>query len=145
MENTFCTIIYILLICQFPSYLKITTQYIATYNIIETRCLKYTDDLVLMSTSKEGLQKCRNNLKSYCDKWKLEINTKKTKVVSRYQELTTKKQLLTVSRKTTNLFIPPPPPPELGRRPITVNILYQAIKYFLRLPYLNKDRLLYKS
>ena len=28
---------------------------------------------------------------------------------------------------------------------MTVNIQYQAIKYFLRLPYLNKDLLLYKS
>ena len=66
--------------CQIPSYLKTTTQYYID-NIIETNCLKYADDLVLMSTSTESLQKCLNNLESYCGKWKLEINTKKPKVV----------------------------------------------------------------
>ena len=220
-------------------------------NTIATSCLKFADDLTLMSTSKEGLQKCLNNLESYCDKWKLKINTKKTKVlifnrqgslitkhpflykqkrievVREYKylgfvfacsgstnagitnlinqakkawfsiqhylsssknknidtylklfdslvkpillyaceawadslkidnniknlllknklekfQLTVLKQLLTVSRKTTNLSILL----ELGRYPITINMQYQAIKYFLRMSYLDKDRLLYKS
>ena len=50
-------------------------------NTISLSCLKYADDLVIMSTSKNGLQNCLNNLETYCDKWKLEINTKKTKIM----------------------------------------------------------------
>ena len=34
-----------------------------------------------MSTSAEGLQKCLNKLETYCDKWKLQVNFKKTKVI----------------------------------------------------------------
>ena len=41
--------------------------------------LLYADDLVLISESKEGLQKQIDTLHNYCKKWKLKINTKKTK------------------------------------------------------------------
>ena len=41
----------------------------------------YADDLVLMSVSKEGLQKCLDDLHSYCKKWKLKVNTDETKVL----------------------------------------------------------------
>ena len=41
----------------------------------------YADDTVLFASSKEGLQKCLDGLKQYCDKWKLEVNADKTKVV----------------------------------------------------------------
>ena len=43
--------------------------------------LKYADDLVLISSSQEGLQSCLNNLSDYCKKWKLKINTLKAKVM----------------------------------------------------------------
>ena len=43
-----------------------------------TNVLMYADDLVLMSTSKEGLQKCLDDLNIYCKKWKLKVNTDKT-------------------------------------------------------------------
>ena len=39
----------------------------------------YADDLIIMSTSHEALQKCLHNLEDYCDKWKLEVNMKKNK------------------------------------------------------------------
>ena len=42
-------------------------------------CLMWADDIILMSETKEGLQNCLNNLNEYCQKWKLEINLKKTK------------------------------------------------------------------
>ena len=42
-----------------------------------TNVLIYADDLVLMSVSKEGLQKCLDDLQVYCNKWKLKVNTKK--------------------------------------------------------------------
>ena len=41
----------------------------------------YADDLVLMLASKEGLQKCLDDLNIYCKKWKLEVNTDKTKIL----------------------------------------------------------------
>ena len=43
--------------------------------------IMYADDTVLFSDTEEGLQKCLNGLKAYCDKWKLQINTEKTKVM----------------------------------------------------------------
>ena len=41
--------------------------------------LMYADDLIIMSPTQEGLQKSINALSEYCKKWKLNINTKKTK------------------------------------------------------------------
>ena len=43
--------------------------------------LMYADDLILISESKEGLQKQINKLSEYCDKWKLEVNVKKSKIM----------------------------------------------------------------
>jgi len=45
-------------------------------------CLLYADDLVLLSESKEGLQKSIDNLDSYSKKWFLEVNFKKTKCLT---------------------------------------------------------------
>ncbi len=44
--------------------------------------LAYADDLVLISTSKTGLQKALYATAEYCSKWKLEINYKKTKCMT---------------------------------------------------------------
>ena len=44
-------------------------------------CLMYADDLVMLSESPEGLQKCLDKLKEYTIEWGLEINEKKTKVL----------------------------------------------------------------
>ena len=41
----------------------------------------YADDLVLMSQTKERLQKCLDRLYEYCQKWKLVVNTDKTKIM----------------------------------------------------------------
>ena len=43
--------------------------------------LMYADDLVLISRSKEGLQRQIDALQEYCQKWKLDINIKKTKTM----------------------------------------------------------------
>ena len=37
--------------------------------------------MILISTSKEGLQNSLNALSDYCKQWKLTLNTKKTKIV----------------------------------------------------------------
>ena len=44
-------------------------------------CLLYADDLVLLSESEAGLQKCLTKLKLYTKRWKLKINYKKSKIM----------------------------------------------------------------
>ena len=44
-------------------------------------CLLYADDLVLLSKTREGLQKQLHNLDEYCKKWSLKINLSKTKIL----------------------------------------------------------------
>ena len=51
------------------------------------------------------------------------------------------KQILGMSRKTTNLAILL----DLGRYPISTYMHYQAIKYFSRLSSINSERLLYEA
>ena len=43
--------------------------------------LLYADDIVLLSQSKKGLQNSLNALYDYCDCWKLQVNTDKSKVI----------------------------------------------------------------
>ena len=43
--------------------------------------LLYADHLILISETRRGLQSCLDNLQAYCQKWKLTVNNKKTKVV----------------------------------------------------------------
>ena len=43
--------------------------------------LPYADDLFLISETKTGLQSCLENMQAYCQKWKIAINNKKTKVM----------------------------------------------------------------
>ena len=44
-------------------------------------CLLYADDLVILSESKSGLQASLDKLDGYCDKWALEENINKTKIM----------------------------------------------------------------
>ena len=44
-------------------------------------CLMYADDVVLLSSSKEGLQHSLSSLQKYCDSWNLKINIEKTKIL----------------------------------------------------------------
>jgi hypothetical protein len=46
---------------------------------LEFNSMSWADDLVLFSTSAEGLQTCLDRLQSYCFKLGLQVNTKKTK------------------------------------------------------------------
>ena len=43
--------------------------------------LLYADDAVLIADSKDELQLALNGINSYCSKWRMEINTSKTKVI----------------------------------------------------------------
>lgn len=44
-------------------------------------CLMYADDLILLSRSELGLQVLLNRLGDYCRKWRMDVNTDKTKVM----------------------------------------------------------------
>ena len=48
---------------------------------IKINALMYADDLILLADSEKGLQKQIDKIEKYCEKWKLEINTKKTKIM----------------------------------------------------------------
>ena len=48
---------------------------------IDINCLLYADDLVLISQSQDSLQNALDHLDGYCRKWKLTINTTKTKPI----------------------------------------------------------------
>ena len=50
-------------------------------NDLKISCLLYADDLVLLSESPEGLQKCLDRLSEYTEKWDLKINLSKTKIL----------------------------------------------------------------
>ena len=43
--------------------------------------LLYADDLILMSSSMEGLNQCLEKLRLYCITWKMEVNLKKSQVI----------------------------------------------------------------
>ena len=43
--------------------------------------LLYADNIIIFSESAEGLQTGLDILKDYCDKWKLTVNTNKTKIM----------------------------------------------------------------
>ncbi len=43
--------------------------------------VSWADDLITISTSRSGFQHCLNKLQEYCDKWQLEINISKTKIM----------------------------------------------------------------
>ena len=43
--------------------------------------LLFADDQALFSTTPEGLQSMLSNIEIYCNKWQMQINTAKTKVM----------------------------------------------------------------
>ena len=44
-------------------------------------CLMFADDIVMLSESKEGLQKCLQKLEKYTSDWDMTVNKKKTKIM----------------------------------------------------------------
>ena len=46
------------------------------------QCLMYADDLVILSESKEGLQRSMSKIEQYTNNWDMKLNEKKTKVVT---------------------------------------------------------------
>jgi hypothetical protein len=50
-------------------------------DMLKLYLLMYADDICLFSKSADGLQQGLNFLQDYCDKWKLTVNTVKTKIM----------------------------------------------------------------
>ena len=48
---------------------------------IGINCLLYADDLLILSETEKGLQRCMSILEQYCNRWKLEVNLDKTKAI----------------------------------------------------------------
>ena len=79
--DTLGTIIFNLYIHDLPSIFSFDGNDPIVVDHTQINCLIYADDLVSMSTSAEGLQDCLNKLATYCNKWKLQVNLKKTKII----------------------------------------------------------------
>jgi hypothetical protein len=52
-----------------------------TLETLSLNCLRFADDILLLSESAEGLQKSLDKLSEYCKKWQLSVNVKKTKAI----------------------------------------------------------------
>ena len=55
----------------------------------------YADDIVLLSKSSEEMQNNLSELSKYCTKWKLDINTSKTKILQFNKSKNDKKKVFT--------------------------------------------------
>ena len=64
-----------------PNYLMSNSTDPVSLQNDSLNCLMYADDLVLLSTTAEGLQKCIDKVKEYCQNWKLNLNVQKTKII----------------------------------------------------------------
>ena len=75
-------ILFNLYINDLPSHLSKLNADPVTIGPSKLNCLLYADDVILLSTTKSGLQKCIDAIKSYSEQWKLEINLNKTKTLT---------------------------------------------------------------
>lgn len=63
-----------------PSYFDSTCDPVSLHNS-SLNIFMYADDVVLLSTSEQGLQNCVNKLSNFTKDWKMTVNIKKTKVL----------------------------------------------------------------
>ena len=59
-----------------PTLIQSSTD-VSLLSDIKVPCLFWADDLVLISTTKEGLQKQINFVDKYCNDWKLTLKVEK--------------------------------------------------------------------
>ena len=62
-------------------YLNIESIHAPQINGVQIQALLYADDLVLLSTTKVGLQHLLDRLCQYCKLWLMQVNVSKTKVM----------------------------------------------------------------
>ena len=79
--DTLSTTLFNLFINDLPKEFNFEGNNPVTVGDTEISCLLYADDLILMSTTHESLQKCITRLEHYCKTWQLEVNLKKTKIM----------------------------------------------------------------
>lgn len=65
---------------DFPNYLQACSDAVSLYSE-KLNCLMYADDIVIFSSSSQGLQDRLNMLEQFCDDWCINVNIKKTKVL----------------------------------------------------------------
>ena len=73
-------ILFNLCLSDFQSYIGFDTD-APLLDTFFVNCLMYADDLVLISRSEVGLQVLIDKLGDYCKKWRMEVNTSKTKII----------------------------------------------------------------
>lgn len=52
------------------------------FNSKQLDCLMYADDIIIFSLTSEGLQNKLFSLENYCDDWGMNVNIKKTKIIT---------------------------------------------------------------
>jgi hypothetical protein len=75
------------------------TDFVCLNNLDKISALMFADDLILFSTTKEGLQKSLDTLDTYVKKWRLEINYKKTKCMTFSKSNHKEKHIFTIRDK----------------------------------------------
>ena len=70
-----------LFVNDLPRFLQLNESGFVYLHDAKIRCLLYADDIVLMSDTQNGLQKSLQLLETYCNKWQLVVNVKKTKII----------------------------------------------------------------
>lgn len=80
--NTLSPTLFNIFINDLPDYLRGNdSPSLNSAQNTEIPCLLYADDLVILSTSKRGLQNKLNRLNDYSSEWGIKINKEKTKVI----------------------------------------------------------------
>ena len=101
--DTLSTILFNLYINDLPNIFSFDGNDPIVVGHTPMNCLIYADDLVIMSTSAEGLQQCLNKLATYCNKWKLQVNLKKTKVILFNRQGSLIKSIISKYQNNTNI------------------------------------------
>ena len=72
----------------FSLFMNDLTEYFRVHNCPGVKsgnqslnCLMYADDLLVISTSPEGLQQSLNVIHKHAQEWKLKVNTKKSNII----------------------------------------------------------------
>ena len=74
-------LLFSLFINDIIEFLDIEYIHAPTINGVKIHALLYADDLVLLSSTKVGLQHLINRLSQYCKLWLMQVNVSKTKVM----------------------------------------------------------------
>ena len=74
-------LLFSLFINDLDAYMRFPNSHAPEIEGNEIPLLLYADDLIVLSSSPGGLQRCLDRLCEYCETWKMRINTDKSKVM----------------------------------------------------------------